>query len=109
MICFGAFVVRVQEQIDEQPLDRRRIVAHLVIARRARPAQFQPVQRRLAGQRRAVRPLRRKLAGQHRQHRIVAQFIMVVEVLIAQRDADHPLHHQVSDLVLHQFGRHGRR
>ena len=67
------------------------VVADLVIARRLRPAQLQPVQRALAGQRRAVRPPRRELAGQHRQHRIVPQLIVVDQVLVAQRDAEHPL------------------
>ena len=47
--------MRVEEEIDEQRLDRRRIVADLVIARRLRPAQLQPVERRFAGQRRTVR------------------------------------------------------
>ena len=46
--------VCVQEQIDEQCLDRRRVVADLVIARRLRPAQLQSVECRLAGHRRAV-------------------------------------------------------
>ena len=100
--CLG---VRVEEQIDQQRLDRRRIVADLVVARPLRPAQFQPVQRRLARQRRTVQTLRRKLAGQHRQHRIVPQIIVVVQVLVAQRDTDNPLQHHRADLVLHQFRR----
>lgn len=63
--------MRLQKHIDEQRLDRCRVMAHLVVSRRLRPAQFEAVQRRLAGQWRAVRPLRRKLASQNRQHRIV--------------------------------------
>ena len=43
--------VRVEEQIDEQRLDRGAVVADLVITRRLRAAQLQPVQRALAGQR----------------------------------------------------------
>jgi hypothetical protein len=85
--------VRLQEHLDERCLDRHWIVAHLMIPRRVRPAQLQPVQRRLARQRRAIRALRRKLASQHRQCRIAPKFVVVVEVLIAQRDADHPLQH----------------
>ena len=69
--------MRLQEQIDQQCFDRRRIVAYLVIARRLAAAQLQSVQRRLPRQRRAVRPSRRQLAGQHRQHRIVPQFVVV--------------------------------
>jgi len=99
--------MRLHEEIDEQHLDRRRIVAYLVIASRFGPAQFDAVQCRFAGQRCTVRALRRKLAGDNRQHRIVPQFIVIVEVFIAQRDADHPLQHHRADLMLHQF-RHPR-
>ena len=95
--------VRLQEQLHQQRLDRRRIVADLVIARRLLPAQLQPVQRRLAGHRRAVRAPRRKLAGQHRHQRIVAQLVMVVEVLVAERDAKDPLTDQRPDLMLDQI------
>ena len=59
--------MRLQEHIDEQRLDCRCVMAHLVIPRRLGAAQLQPVQRRLARQRRAVHPLRRKFAGQHRE------------------------------------------
>src|SRR6185437_13583864 len=41
-------LMRLQEQLDQQPLDRNRIVADLVIACRLQPAQLQPVQRRLS-------------------------------------------------------------
>src|ERR1700744_5235715 len=58
--------VRLQKYIDEQRLDRRRVVAHLMVPRRFRPAQFEAVQRRLASERRAARPLRRELASQNR-------------------------------------------
>src|SRR6202043_1782004 len=81
-----------------------RIVTDLMIARRLQTAEFQPVERRLAGDRRAVLAARRELAGQHRHHRIVPQFVVVVEVLIAERDAEHPLadqgHHLMLDQVL---------
>ena len=97
----------LQEQIDEQPLDRGRVMADLVVARRLRPAQFQPVQRRLARQRRAIRPPRLELAGQHRQHRVVPQLVVVVQVLVTERDAEHPLRHHRADTVLHQL-RHPR-
>ena len=97
--------MRLQEHLDEQPLDRRRIVARLVIPRRGWPAQFQPIQRRPARQWCTIRTLRRKLAGQHRQHRIVPQLVVVVEVLMAQCDADHTLQHQRVYRVLDQFWR----
>jgi hypothetical protein len=41
--------VHLQEHVNEQRLDRRRIMADLVMARRLGPAQLQSVQRRLAG------------------------------------------------------------
>jgi len=58
--------VRVQEQIEEQPLDLSRIVADLVAAGRDLARKFEPVQRRFAGGGRAIGPFRRKLAGQCR-------------------------------------------
>ena len=96
-------LVRVQEQIDQQPLDGDRIVTDLVIARRLQPAQFQPVQRRLAGNRRAVLAAGCQLARQHRHHRVVAQLVVVIEVLIAKRDPEHPLRQQGHDLMLDQM------
>jgi len=74
-----------------------------VITRRFGPAQFDAVQCRFAGQRCTVRALRRKFAGDNRQHRIVPQFIVIVEIFIAERDASHPLQHYRADLMLHQF------
>ena len=53
----------LEEQIDQQPLDHRRIVADLVIAGRHRPAQLEPVQRRLARHRSAILAPRFQLAG----------------------------------------------
>ena len=99
----GRALVRLQEQIDHQPLDGERIVADLVIARRLQPAQFQPVERRLAGHRRAILAPRLKLAGQHRHHRIVAQFVVIVEVLIAKRNPEYPLADQRHHLMLDQI------
>ena len=74
-----------------------------MIARRLQPAQLQPVQRRLAGNRRAVLAPRCKLARQNRHHRIVAQVVVVVEILIAKRDPEHPLRHQGHDFMLNQM------
>ena len=48
--------VRVEEQLDEQPLDRGPVMADLVVARRlARRRVLEPVERRLAGQGCAIR------------------------------------------------------
>jgi len=73
-----------------------------VITRRRRAAQLETVERRFAGRRRAVRPPRRKLAGQHRHDRIATQLVVVVDVLVAQRNPDHPLPHQRRHTVLDQ-------
>ncbi len=100
---FRRALVRVQEQVDHEPLDGDRIVTDLVIARRLQPAQLQPVQRRLAGNRRAVLASCFQLARQYRHHRIVAQLVMVIEILIAERDPEHPLTQQGRDLMFDQL------
>src|SRR5438105_14870196 len=41
----------LEKQLDKQLLDRRRVIADLVIARRLRPAQVQPGALRFGGQR----------------------------------------------------------
>ena len=99
---FGRSRMRLQEQVDQEILYRHRIVADLVVARRRKLAQLQPVERRLAGHRCAVLAPRLKLARQHRHQRIAAQFVVVVEVLVAERDPKHPLADQRRDLVLDQ-------
>ena len=99
----GRLPVRLQEQIDQQRFDRHRIMADLVIARRHRPAQLQTIERALARHRRAVFTPRLELARQHRQHRVMAQLVMVVEIFIAERDPEHALAHQRHHLVLDQL------
>ena len=49
-----AAAVGIEEQVDEQPLDRSTVVADLVVAVGAARRMLEPVQRALAGQRRAV-------------------------------------------------------
>jgi hypothetical protein len=95
--------VRLQEQVDEQGFDGAAVVADLVIPAWLRLAEFQPVQGALAGHRRAVPPPGRQLAGQDRHHRVVAQLVMVVQVLVAQGHGEHPLAHQGRHLVLDQL------
>ena len=80
---FRRLFMRLNEQIHQQLFDGRRIMSNLVIARRLRPAQLQTVERRLAGHRRTILAMGLKLAGQHRHHRIMAQLVVVVEILIA--------------------------
>ncbi len=37
---------------------------------------------------------RRELARQYRHHRIVSQLVVVIEILVAERDPKHPLTYQ---------------
>ena len=96
----GRRLVRLEEEVDEQALDRRAVMADLVVARSAQTA------RARAGStcscRRAARNFcaGRELAGQGREHRVVAQLIMVDQILVAERDAEHPLRHHGLDRVL---------
>ena len=95
----------VEKDIDEHGLDQRRVIADFVIARGLCPAQLQPVECRLAGQRRAIRPLGFELAAQHRHHRVVAQLVVVDQILVAQRNPNHPLPDQARYRVLDQLRR----
>jgi len=99
----GRRAMRLQEQIDKKRFDRRRVMADLVIARRNRARQFEPVQGRLAGDRRAIAPPRCKLARKNRDHRIAAKLVVVVEVLIAQRQAKNPLADKRGHAMLDQI------
>ena len=95
--------VGFQEQVHEQGFDGAAVVADLVIATGSGLAQLQPVQGALAGHRRAILTPRPQLAGQDRHHRIMAQLVVVVQVLIAKGDGEHPLPHQRGHLVLDQL------
>ena len=84
----------IEKQVHKQRLDRRRVIADLVIAGRLRPAQFQPVERRFASQGRAIGAPCFELAAEHRHDRVVAQLVVVDQVLVAQRNPEYPLTHQ---------------
>jgi hypothetical protein len=86
------FAMGIEEEIYEQILDgtlvdRNLVVPVNVLARRV----FQAVQRALSTESRAVRTARLQTIREQRQHRIKAQGIVIVHVLIAQRQADNPL------------------
>ena len=103
--ALGRRGMRLQEQRHEQALDLARVMADLVVAARREGGPFlgrmlQPVERALARHRRAVTPPRLQLAGQHRHGGIVAQLIVVVEILVAQRQAEHALADQRRNRVL---------
>jgi hypothetical protein len=72
----------LQEQGDEQAFDCPRVMADPMVAVGHRGGgMLQSVQRALAGQRRAIPAPRLELADQGRQHRIMAQLVMVDQVL----------------------------
>jgi hypothetical protein len=65
---------------------------------------FEPIERALAGQSLAVgAPLRFQFSRQHRQCRVLAQFVVIVEVLVAQRQAENPLSDQRLHLMLYKL------
>ena len=80
-------------------------MADLVIARRRRLAQLQPVERRFARDRSTILPPRRELASQHRHHRVMAQLVMVVQVLVAECQTEHALADERAHLMLDQMRR----
>ena len=93
--------VRVEEQLDQQPLDRGGVVVDLVVARRCPGgAMLEPVERRLARRRRAARPACPELAHDRGQHRVVAQGVVVDQVLVTQRQGEHALADQGGQAVL---------
>ena len=57
-------------------------------------AAFQPTQGALAGQGLTVVAMRLQLAGQHGQGRVLAKFVVVVEVFISQRQTEDALAQQ---------------
>ena len=101
---FRRLLVRFEKDVDQQALDRRRVVRDLTVPRRGLARQFQTVQRGFAGDRSAIRAPRFELAGQHRHHRIVAQVVVVVEILIAEREAEHALANQRGHSMLNKPG-----
>ena len=100
---FGRAAMGLHEQVDQQAFDHLRIMADLVIAGRQRPAQLEPVQRRLARHRRTILTPGFELAGEDRHHRVMAELIVVDQVFIAERQSEHPLADQGLDLVLDQL------
>ena len=94
--------MRFEEQIDQQRIDLRSVAIDLVILRRMAPGRvLQAIERTLASQRLTVTPQHRaQLARQHCKGWVLAQFVMIVEILISQRQAEDALSHQRVDLML---------
>jgi hypothetical protein len=65
---------------------------------------LEPVEGALARQGGTVRTPRRELAGEDRQHRVVPQPVVVDQVLVTERDPDHPLADEGRHLVLDPLG-----
>jgi hypothetical protein len=78
-------------------------VADLVIGRRLVGSQFEPVERRFAGHRRAVLAVCDQLAGQHRHDRVVPQLVVIDDIFIAQRNAKDALADHCRHGVLDQL------
>ena len=95
-------LMRSQEKLDEQRIDLRPVAVDLVILRAmALRRVLQAIERALARQRFAVRPQHRvQLPRQHRKRPVLAQLVVIVEVLVAQHQAEDPLPHQRLDPVL---------
>ena len=81
--------------LHQQFVDRSPDAGDLLVAVR-RCAQFQPIQRALARQ----RLVQVALARQNPQQRIVPQLLMIVQILVAQRQAVDPLRHHLRHRVL---------
>lgn len=82
----------IEEQIDKQGIDGCPDGGRSDDgATRRLTAQLQPVQRGVAGQRRAARTPCPGLPGEDGKHRIVAQLVMIDQMLAAERDADDTL------------------
>jgi hypothetical protein len=94
----GRARMRIQKQIDQEPLDAGLIVVDPVVLggmplRRV----LQAVQRALPGDRRAVRTKRRQLAGERGEGRVMTQFVVVVQILVAERQGEDALPDQRLD------------
>jgi hypothetical protein len=96
----GRRLVCLEEQVDEQPFDGRCVVADLVVTARHQRRVLEPVQGALAGERRAILAPGGELAGKGREHRVVPELVMVDQVLVPERDAEHALRHHRLDRVL---------
>jgi len=103
-----------EERFHKPGLDRRPVVDDFLVPRRrggGRRRALEPVERALPGQRMAPvpHPLAGRaghiaLAGRHRQQRVVPQYVMVVEILVAAGQRQDPLRHELFHRVLDQLG-----
>ena len=96
----------VEEEVDKHGLDRGGAMPDLVVAptRCIRGRVFQPVERALASERRGSGLIRLEAAQQGPEHRVMAQIVVVDEVLVPERQAEDALPHQAP----HPMGDEGR-
>ncbi len=96
----------IEIELDEQPLDRLCVMTNpQVAARRTRRRVLQTIERALAGKHRAILALRLQLVRQQGQDRIVAQLVVVVEILVSERNLTDPLADQGGKLMHNQLRR----
>jgi len=95
-------LMRLKEKIDQQRIDLRAVAIDLVVLHAvALRRMLKTIERALARQCLAVRAQHRgKLPGQRRKSWILAQLVVIVEVLIAKCQAKNPLASQRLDLML---------
>ena len=94
-------LVGVEEQLDEQRLDGGGGVADAAVTVGPCRSVLQPVQRALAGQRREAGPARLDPPQCCAKRGVAAQVVMVDEVLVAARNAEHALPDQRRHVVAH--------
>jgi hypothetical protein len=94
-------LMRLAEKLDEQRIDLCPIAIDLVILRAmALRRMLKTIERALARQSFAIRPQNRmQFPGQNRKGGILAQLVVIVEILVAQHQAEDPLPQQRLDLV----------
>lgn len=110
----GWGAIGVEEAVDQQAVHARGVGDDLFVTRAGiglGRGELQAVERAGARQRlapvagqQAIGAARVGLAHQHRQQRVEAQAVVVVEILIAQRQGIHPLRDELGDAVLDRLG-----
>src|ERR1700678_3847368 len=101
-ICRGGRSCRLHEHVGQERIDLIGVAVDLVVPRGISfRLMFQTIERALAGNRLEVRPQYRfELASQHRKDRVLAQFVMIVEVLVAEHQSENALPDQRLNAVL---------
>jgi hypothetical protein len=110
----GWGAIGVEEAVDQQAVHARGVGDDLFVTRAGvglGRGELQAVEGAGARQRlapvagqQAIGAARVGLAHQHRQQRVEAQAVVVVEILIAQRQSNHPLRDELGEAVLDRLG-----